>query len=341
MKAHLRAVLSWGRRKPVLAAVICVSLGFVALNVVAFQHARAMIWFVDGGSRTPRPQMLSILGKCHVLLTGVRVPRPANEQLPSDVGLAFSTHTIQVNPRVTLEAWLIPVEGAKGTTILFHGYASSKSDLLPEAVAFHEQGLQVWLVDFRGSGGSSERYTTVGYLEAEDVAAAFKFIQAASRRQPTILFGRSMGGAAILRAISVHQIDPDAVILESVFDRMSTTAANRFHQMGLPSFPGANLLLFWGGVCAGIKSTQHNPVDYAGQCRCPTLLLHGEVDPNAQLSEAQNVQSHMGDRDCQLVIFPNVGHVPIRQADPSRWDATVDRFMSDRVLDQSMGTAAH
>ena len=69
-------------------------------------------------------------------------------------------------------AWYCPASPEKPLVILFHGYAAEKSSVLNEASVFLELGLSVLLVDFRGSANSSESYTTVGYDEAEDVAAA-------------------------------------------------------------------------------------------------------------------------------------------------------------------------
>jgi pimeloyl-ACP methyl ester carboxylesterase len=269
-------------------------------------------------------------GKLGVLLTGVRVPRPENEQSPADYGLEYQTQRIAVDSTVTLECWQIPVTMPRGCprgcVVLFHGYAACKSEMLPEAIAFHDLGYEVWLVDFRGSGGSSERYTTIGFLEADDVAAVVSQFPRSSRVGPLILFGRSMGAAAILRAIHVHGADPDAVVLESVFDRLSTTTENRFRLMGLPAFPAANLLTFWGGLAAGIDAQGHNPVDYARQCVCPTLLLHGELDPNARLEEARRVQGSLGDPGAELVNFSGTGHSPTLAADPQAWQAAMSRF---------------
>ncbi len=327
MLSRIRSLLVWLRRRPLRSMLIICLIGFVALNWIAYQHSRAMLWFVQGGSRTPRPQKLSILGKAGVLLTGVRVPRPENGRTPSDLGLQYETKLISVDPTVTLEAWAIPVARPRGTVILFHGYAAAKCELLPEAEAFHELGYDVWLVDFRGSGGSSERYTTIGVREADDVAAAVDYVREKSPDGPLVLYGRSMGAAAVLRGIHACGVVSDAVILESVFDRMSTTAANRFHLMGLPAFPGANLLIFWGGVSAGFDGSRHNPVDYAPSCRCPVVMLHGELDPNARLEEGHNVRESLGDRSSALIVFPGTAHVPTLAADPQRWKAAIQTFL--------------
>ena len=40
----------------------------------------------------------------------------------------------------------------------------------------------------------------------------------------------------------------DAVVLECPFDRLLTTVEHRFELMGVPAFPLARLLTFWGGV---------------------------------------------------------------------------------------------
>ncbi|MBS0204882.1 MAG: alpha/beta fold hydrolase [Planctomycetes bacterium] len=325
LRIHSIAIWMWHR--PVWMFAIACLVAFLSINLVAYRHARAMLWFAGPGERTARPQDLSTIGKIGVLLTGVRIPRPENDRTPADIGLIYQTERIPVDDTVTLEAWSIPAGSARGTAILFHGYSASKSDMLSEAEAFHNLEFDVWLIDFRGSGGSSERYTTVGYLEAEDVVSAVKYVQARSGSNPLVLYGQSMGAAAILRGLSISDMAPDAIVLESVFDRMSTTAGNRFRQMGLPAFPGANLLLFWGGVCGGFNASQHNPVDYAADCQCPTVMLHGELDPNARLEEGDRVLKNLRSRDAEMVVFPKVGHSPTLAADRERWLEAMQRLI--------------
>lgn len=327
MISRVRSALKWLRHHPWRSVAVVLCLGFLIANGLAIQHARAMLYFVRGGTQTASPEKLSTLEKVGVLITGVRVPRPENDRTPRDVGLEFRTERIHLDSTVVLEAWVIPVIASNGVVVLHHGYAGSKSDLIPEAKEIFERGYTVWLVDFRGSGGSSESSTTIGFKEAEDVAAVLRHVRKSSDDQPVILYGRSMGAAAILRAMHVHQSQPDAVILESVFDRLQTTVGNRFHQMGLPTFPAANFLMFWGGVCAGFRGHEHNPVDYAPSCRWPTLLLHGELDSNAKVEEGKHVQSRLGDGASEFVAFSGAGHAPTFNADPERWRAAVSRLL--------------
>ncbi|NOK62221.1 MAG: alpha/beta fold hydrolase [Chloroflexi bacterium AL-W] len=77
------------------------------------------------------------------------------------------------------------------------------------------------------------------------------------------LYGVSMGSSAILRAVALHDLDPDVLILEGVFDRLTTTTRHRFAAFGVPVFPATELLLFWGSVQMGYNGFRHNPVGYA------------------------------------------------------------------------------
>jgi alpha-beta hydrolase superfamily lysophospholipase len=122
---------------------------------------------------------------------------------------------------------------------MYHAYVASKSSLLPAAQQFHQMGYAVEVVDFRGSGGSSGSSTTIGYFEAEDVVATVADARqnALTKDEPLILFGQSMGAAAVIRAVGDLGVSPDAIILESPYDRLVSTANNRFHAMHLPAFP--------------------------------------------------------------------------------------------------------
>jgi pimeloyl-ACP methyl ester carboxylesterase len=199
---------------------------------------------------------------------------------------------------------------------------------LHEARAFLEMGLSVLLVDFRGSGDSSESYTTLGFREAEDVACAVRYAHDHLPHSQVILYGQSMGAAAILRAIHACGVQPDAIIVEAVFDRMLSTVRNRFRIMGVPSFPSAELLVFWGGRQAGFDGFSLNPVEYAASVRCPILFLHGAADPRARLEEARCVFAAVPARK-RFKEFPGIGHEASVARFPNEWKETVGQFLRD------------
>lgn len=289
-----------------------------------------MTHFVDEGSAIEKPESMSFLKKMDVLLSGVRIPRPGGSSTPAKVGLAYETHHIHVDDRTRLEAWHIDLARAKGVVLLFHGYASCKANLLAETKAFHEMGYASLVLDFRGSGGSSGNVTTIGVFEADDVKAACDFVAAEKPGLPLILYGQSMGSVAILRACAVHQIKARALVLECPFDRLLTTVGNRFAAMGLPSFPGAHLLVFWGGVQHGFNGFRHNPAEYARSVSCPTLLLHGADDPRVTADDIREIDSSLAGYH-QLELLDGVGHESYVTARPEEWRRIVGEFLVERA----------
>ncbi len=320
----------WRHRK--LSLGLCLLVGLILLNLVAYMHAHAMTHFTVSGNRTQNPEDLSTWQKVKVLLGGVNIPRPVNDTDPGRVGLPFEVRHLRTHDSFNLEGWYIPPPepAARGLVALFHGYSASKATLLREARAFHDLGYMTFLIDFRGSGGSDGNDTTIGVAEAEDVASTYEYVRAQWPGQPVVLFGQSMGSAAILRAVAVQGVRPDALVLESPFDRLLSTVQNRFHSMGLPAFPLAHLLVFWGGVQHGFNGFQHNPVDYAAHVSCPTLLLHGRRDVRVTPAQMQTIFEHLGG-DKRLEVFENVGHSSYVAVEPETWRQRVRTFLDHRL----------
>lgn len=292
-------------------------LTLVAGNAVVAAHAWRFAHYAEGVERSGQPQSLGAVDRARILLTGVVVPRPGLTRLPTDEGLSARAST-----DAGVATWTIDGSGT-GTVILFHGYAASRSDLLDEAGALHEAGWTTVLVDFPGSGESEGNTTTLGWTEAEVVA---RLAAAHAGEGKLVLFGKSMGSAAILRAVGDLGTRADALVLENPYDRLTTTVEHRFEAMGLPGWPGAELLVFWGGVELGFSGAAMNPVDFAARVHVPTLLLHGSEDERVRVDEVQGVAEALaGPHD--LVVFPGAGHVGLRGFDPRLWDRAVLDFL--------------
>jgi len=317
-------------RRLLMGLGILFLFGFVAVNIIAYMQARAMTHYVEGGQRTLAPEKLSFAQKVEVLFTGVRTPRPTDVGSPRDIGLDFQAVRFGYSRGDECEGWYIPCDGAGRVCIEFHAYVSSKSSLLKSARAFHDMGCDVLLVDFRGSGGSVGNRTTLGYDEAEDVAAAVEFVKRRDAGKPVVLYGQSMGGCAILRAVADLEVRPSAVIIESTFDRLLSTAENRFHAMGLPAFPLADLLVYWGGWQLGYSGFKLNPANYAMRVRCPVLMMQGGLDQRVTNSQARNLFDHLaGPREFEL--FDDCSHCDFLERDGRRWKTNVMGVLNGSV----------
>lgn len=306
---------------------LTLAVGLVLVNVVAFMQARAMTRFTTGGVRTAPPEALGPLETAGVLLTGVRIPRPANATTPASFGVAYETVRIPRAPDVTLEAWLVPANPRRPLVLAFHGYAVSKASLLPVARLLNQLGYDVLLVDFHGSGGSSGSGTSLGFDEARDVAAALTYARKRWPDRGMVLYGSSMGGAAMLRGIAKEGARPDAVIAEATFDTLLHTTRNRFRAMGLPPTPLAELLLFWGGIQNGVDCFAMSPARDARSVACPSIVLHAGSDERVRLTEARRLASSFRP-PARLHVYPGVPHTLIAGARPVEWTRDVGAFLA-------------
>jgi uncharacterized protein len=312
----------------------------VAVNGVAWMQARGMTHYLPTGERTARPETLTWLDKAKLLLL-VQLPRPENQQTPASFALAYSTHQINLTqaPQEWLETWYIPAPkpanlpsarpatpDTSGLFLLFPPYGGSKDSILAVAKALQELGYATLLVDYRGVGGSSGDRTTIGIREADDVAAAMQFAQTQWPQQPIYLYGASMGGAAVARAVALKGLRPRAIILESAFDRLSQTIRHRFQAMGWPSSPATELMLFWGGLQQNIDAFAHNPVDYAKSITTPTLIFYGQADQRVTLAETQAIFTQLAGKK-QLSLFNGIGHGGLAAEETVQWKQQVQVFL--------------
>ncbi|MBE9117878.1 alpha/beta hydrolase [Lusitaniella coriacea LEGE 07157] len=259
---------------------------------------------------------------------GIGVPKPQNSTTPEARGLSYTTHRIPINKTEWLEAWLIPTQQAtsKGTVLLFPGNHGTKgSQLIPPAQSFSALGYDSLLIDFRGAGGSSGNTVTIGMKEAQDVSITFKYAQQMNSKSPIILYGVSMGSAAILRAIAKEKIKPDGVIVELPFSRLVNAIRSRLQHHRIPGFPTAEWVVFWGGIQHGVNGFAHNPVEYAKAVDCPVLVIHGEQDKWTTEAEIEALFKNLQGSKT-LVTSPEAGHHQLIGVDRNLWDSSVKNF---------------
>jgi alpha-beta hydrolase superfamily lysophospholipase len=214
--------------------------------------------------------------------------------------------------------------------MMYHAYVSTKSSLLAAAAEFHAMGYEVEMVDFPGSGGSTGNDTTLGYREALDVLATITDAPQPQVGKPLILYGQSMGAAALLRAVGELHAPADGIIIESPYDRLLSTVQVRFQAMHVPAFPLSQLLVFWGGLQHGYWGFGMNPSDFATHIHCPVLMFHGGLDARVTDDEASAVFSNFaGPR--QLERFANAPHCAFLSTDPARWETAVRALLSEAI----------
>jgi len=96
--------------------------------------------------------------------------------------------------------------------------------------------------------------------------------------------------------------------------------------MGVPSFPLAEILLFYGGIQSGFSPFQHSPSEYAKKITTPTLLLSGAKDERVNRWEIDTIFKNLAGKK-ELVIFAESEHEIYLNNNKKEWNEAVDDFL--------------
>ncbi len=323
----------WNQIRRACLALLAVFI--LAFNGIAYLHAWAITHYAPVDSRTTRLREINTwTDKARLIILGPTVRRMANKLTPGQFQLPYRPVDFPGAGGARLQAWVIPGQPGRPTVLMFPGYGGSKDTLLRAAREFHAEGCETWLVDFAGVGDSEGNTTTIGWREAEDVAATV--LAARERRTgPLVLYGTSMGATAILCASHRGLVAPDAVILECPFDRLTNTLGNRLRLLNIPPFPLAQTIAFWEGVQHRFNGLAHNPVEYARTVRCPVLLMQGENDLSVGPASPHRMAAAFGDR-ARIKLLTGAGHANLVRDAEAAWRSEVRQFLAQKVAPKNL-----
>jgi fermentation-respiration switch protein FrsA (DUF1100 family) len=261
--------------------------------------------------------------------------RSTPHRTPDDVGIVqWREVGFQSQDGLSLSAWVVPTRNG-ATVILVHGHGGNRAQLLDEAAMLTEGGYGALLIDLRNSGSSEGSLTTMGYLEVLDVGGALAFLSAQPENDPERigLLGHSMGGAtAILAAARYPEIK--AVIAESTFTSVEDNISDSFQALtGLPPFPFAPLVVWFGEREAGVDISQVSPL-HGIEAISPraVFIVHGELDGLIPVRNAHQLYAAAGEPK-KLYVIPSAGHGGLPQAQPEAYRERIVEFFDQYLLE--------
>lgn len=179
---------------------------------------------------------------------------------PKDFSMPYEDVQLTTADQIKLHGWYVPADPPGELTLLFfHGNAGNISHRIESIWLFHNLGLNVFIIDYRGYGRSDGRPTERGtYTDAE---AAWRYLTETKGVKPEdiIIFGRSLGGAVAVELATHHM--PATLIIESTFTSGPAMARKLF-----PLFPG------W--LCF----IKYDSLKRIGTVQCPVLVIHSPND---------------------------------------------------------------
>ena len=190
---------------------------------------------------------------------------------PENINLSYQDVSFYTEDNIKLHAWFIPNKKAKATLLFFHGNAGNISHRLDSIKIFHDLGLNVLIVDYRGYGKSAGEITEKGFYR--DAEAAWNHLVDVRDigEENIIIFGRSLG-ASIASWLASNK-SPAALIIESAF-----TSVPAMGQRLYPFLPVRWLSRF-----------QFDTLQYIKNVSSPVMVAHSQSDEIIPYSESRKI----------------------------------------------------
>jgi len=180
---------------------------------------------------------------------------------PADYGLTYEDLRLTTSDGETIVAWWVPVDGAKGTILFFHGNGGNLSHRGQTFAALHRLGYAVLMIDYRGYGDSSGSPSEAGLYRDAEAAWAYLVNQRGIPASQIILFGRSLGGGVAVEMATRYR--PGGLVVESSFTNLAAVGKANFGFL-VP----VDLIL----------QEDFASVDKVGEIGCPKLFIHARDD---------------------------------------------------------------
>jgi len=143
------------------------------------------------------------------------VPTKKYINTPESYNLPYESHILTTKDGERISSWFIPHPNPRSTLLFLHGNGGNISTRLDTINIFHQLGLSIFIVDYRGYGNSSGSPSEEGtYVDAE---TAWLFLRNNKRINSNniIIYGRSLGGAIAIWLAQKYKAS--ALIVESSF----------------------------------------------------------------------------------------------------------------------------
>lgn len=221
--------------------------------------------------------------------------------------------------------------------IVVHGYRSDGGGMSGYAGRFYKLGFSVLAPDLRGNGRSGGGYYGMGWDDRLDIIDWIDYLNESYDDPEIVLFGISMGGAAVMMT-SGEKLPENvkAIIEDSGYSSIYAQFKSEIKTMyDMPAFP----LLNMAGAVTQLRAGYNfmNEGDAVGQVAksvTPILFIHGREDTLVPFSMLEEVYSAAACEREKLEV-EGAGHGESAVVAPEIYWNTVQAFLS-RHLDYNI-----
>jgi len=195
---------------------------------------------------------------------------------------------------ILLKGWFFQIKNNDRTVILAHSYGKNRLEFGEKSItmikSFLDKGYNVFTLDFRNSGQSDGKYTTMGCYEKDDLKAAIHYVKQQGSKH-IIMMGFSTGAAASLLAAEEEKVE--AVIADSPYANLEDYLKRDLNRwVSLPAFPFNNTILYVMEAMTGMD-TSNADIEKSLKNLSPgrLLLIHGKGDGIIPVENSRRLNS--------------------------------------------------
>ena len=209
-----------------------------------------------------------------------------------------------------------------------HGYTGGAEEMGYRAGEFYRRGYHVLFPDNRGHGKSEGKYVGMGWHDRFDILNWIAWLNEQFPGCSIILYGLSMGGAAVMMTAGEKLPDNVKLIIEdcgysSVKEEMAHEAKYLFH---LPYFPMVSAASLICKIRAGYTFKEASAVKQLAKAERPMLFIHGGKDTFVPTSMLDTVYEAAACPKEKLLI-EGAGHAESYIVNPQLYWDTVFGFI--------------
>lgn len=216
--------------------------------------------------------------------------------------------------------------------IAMHGYANQPENLGMYAKTFQDWGYNFLAPYLCGHYESEADFVSMGWIDRLDILSWIDFLNREYDHPPIILFGESMGAAAVMMATGENLPANVVCAIEdsgytSVKDIMSV-------QMRQAVDMNASLLLSAissiTALHAGFNVKEASCITQVAKSHTPTLFIHGDRDDESPFWMLSVLYEACASEK-EMLIVPGAAHVQGSRQDPALYWGTVKAFIDKHL----------
>jgi len=182
---------------------------------------------------------------------------PDSGPVPTPRRTGLEDITLTTSDDLKIKAWYWPGKRDTATLLIFHGNAGHRGHRFDWVQGFHARGWGIFLLDYRGYGGSEGSPSEEGFGKDADAAADFL---AARGVKKVVYYGRSIGAGVALPLAARRP--PAALIIEA--------GAAAFVEVAKKAYPF--MPVGW------LMKDRFDSRPLLDRITCPGLFIHGSDD---------------------------------------------------------------